>query len=144
MSTPAVAAVVAAVLALLAALHVFWALGGRAGAVAVLPEVRGAPAFTPSAASCWAVAAALALAAYVVLAQGGLAPRLGPAWVVRVAAVVLGAVFVLRAIGDLRLVGFFKKVRGTRFARWDGWLFSPLCLALGLAVSWLALLAPPR
>jgi hypothetical protein len=51
---------------------------------------------------------------------------------------VLGAVFVLRAIGERKLVGFFKRVRGTAFARWDTWLFSPLCLALGVSVLWLA------
>jgi catechol 2,3-dioxygenase-like lactoylglutathione lyase family enzyme len=47
-------------------------------------------------------------------------------------------VFLLRAVGDFRLVGFFKRVRGTPFARWDTRLFSPLCVALGLASLWVA------
>jgi hypothetical protein len=46
----------------------------------------------------------------------------------------LAALFLLRGIGDFRLVGFFKRVRGTRFARRDTRLYSPLCLALALAV----------
>jgi hypothetical protein len=33
---------------------------------------------------------------------------------------------------EFRLVGFFKRVRGTAFARWDTAFFSPLCLALSL------------
>jgi hypothetical protein len=42
----------------------------------------------------------------------------------------------LRAIGDFRLVGVFKRIRGTPFAWWDSRLFVPLCcfIALGTAV----------
>jgi hypothetical protein len=43
----------------------------------------------------------------------------------------------LRSVGDFRLVGFFKRVRGTRFARYDSLLFSPLSLALGVPTLWL-------
>jgi hypothetical protein len=42
-------------------------------------------------------------------------------------------------VGDLRLVGFFKRVRDTRFARRDTLFYSPLSLALGLALLGLAL-----
>ena len=44
-----------------------------------------------------------------------------------------------RAIGDSELVGFFKKVGGSRFARLDTYFYSPLCLVLGaglLVVAW--------
>ncbi|MGK9517941.1 DUF3995 domain-containing protein, partial [Salmonella enterica subsp. enterica] len=44
-----------------------------------------------------------------------------------------------RAIGDSELVGFFKKVGGSRFARLDTFFYSPLCLMLGtglLVVAW--------
>jgi hypothetical protein len=44
-----------------------------------------------------------------------------------------------RAIGDSNLVGFFKEVKGSRFARWDTWVYSPSCVVLGaglLAVAW--------
>jgi Protein of unknown function (DUF3995) len=47
-------------------------------------------------------------------------------------------VLIVRAIGDFRLVGFFKRVRGSRFARMDTLLYSPLCLALGAALAVLA------
>jgi hypothetical protein len=40
----------------------------------------------------------------------------------------------LRAIGDFHLIGFFKRVRGTRFASLDTAVYSPLCLALALGV----------
>ena len=35
--------------------------------------------------------------------------------------------------GNFRLVGFFKKVRGTRFATLDTRYYSPLCLFLAAA-----------
>jgi hypothetical protein len=40
-----------------------------------------------------------------------------------------------RAMGDFNYVGFFKRVRGTRFARMDTLLYSPLCLALAVGVA---------
>jgi hypothetical protein len=42
----------------------------------------------------------------------------------------VGAVLAARAVGDFRLVGLFKRVRGTRFARYDSLVYTPLCLAL--------------
>jgi hypothetical protein len=46
--------------------------------------------------------------------------------------------FLLRAVGEFRLVGLFKRIRGTAFARWDTWLFSPLCLLIALAFFFVA------
>jgi hypothetical protein len=40
-------------------------------------------------------------------------------------------IFLFRAAGEFKLVGFSKSVRGTAFATWDTWLFSPLCVLLG-------------
>jgi hypothetical protein len=45
-----------------------------------------------------------------------------------------------RAIGDSELMGFFKQVKDSRFARLDTWAYSPLCVVLGaglLAVAWI-------
>jgi hypothetical protein len=56
-------------------------------------------------------------------------------WVISAIALLMFA----RAIGDSNLVGFFKEVKGSRFARLDTWVYSPLCLVLGaglLAVAW--------
>lgn len=134
------AATIALVLALLGALHVFWGLRGMTPASSVVvPELDGKPVFRPSRLSCFAVAAALATAAALVACRGGLLPSpLAAIWI-QVGTIGVGAVFVLRAVGDFRLVGFFKKIRGTAFARWDTRLYSPLCLALGIGTLWVAL-----
>jgi hypothetical protein len=43
-----------------------------------------------------------------------------------------------RAIGEFRYVGFFKRVRGSRFARLDTLLYSPLRLLLAVGVAFIA------
>ena len=138
MDVRVVGAGLATVFGFLAALHVFWALGGQAGTGAAIPEVDGRPSVVPSRTSTLLVALALTAAAVVVLARAGLAQRGAAPWIARVAAAVLGAVLVLRAIGDFRLVGFLKSVRSTRFASRDTWLYSPLSLLLGAGALWLA------
>ena len=131
---------VATVLCLLSALHVYWALGGRGSFAAAIPEVSGRRALTPGPFMTLGVALALLLAALIVATRVGLwnAPPL-PTLLARWGTWTVAAVFLARAIGDFRLFGFAKRVRGTRFARWDTRLYSPLCAALGLAMLWIAM-----
>ena len=136
--TTVIGVALGAVYAVLAALHVLWAFGGAWGAGAAIPEIGGRPRFVPSPLATLAVAVALAGAAIVVLARAELILSAAPPWASRWPAAALGAAFVLRSIGDFRLVGLFKSVTGTRFARWDTRLYSPLCLLLGLGALWLA------
>ena len=134
------------VFAVIALVHVYWALGGQWAAVAAVPQVPVAglvptlrPAFKPSGWITLLVAAALlAIAALVCLRVGWGVPAVhhkALQWLISVIALLMFA----RAIGDSHLVGFFKDVKGSRFARLDTWVYSPLCAALGaglLAVAW--------
>jgi len=135
-----VAWIVAGTLAGIGVLHVYWALGGiagivRAGAGAVIPEVSGRPAFTPGPGVTLAVAALLEIAAALVALQGKLLAINGlPPALIRVGALGVAVVLAARGIGDFRLVGLFKRVRGTRFARLDSRFYSPLCLALAAGI----------
>ena len=140
----AVAAVLAVVFSLLSVLHVAWVFGGRLASGTVIPVVDGKPALRPSMGITLVVAGLLAAAALVVLVRAGILLPAFPPRLATLAAVVLGGILVLRAVGDFRFVGFFKSVRGTAFAHWDDWLYSPLSLALGLAALWLATSARPR
>ena len=123
-------------LGLLSALHLYWAAGGRTGAVAALPERHGAPIFQPGIASTLVVAGLLASAAVLVLARAGHWPAaLLPHWIVTPGAQVVALVLIARSIGDFRYVGFFKRVRDTRFARLDTRVYSPIALVLGTATA---------
>jgi hypothetical protein len=132
-----VALLVALILAGAALVHVYWALGGKTAGVAAVPERDGRPAFVPARLATLAVAACLLVAAYVVAAAGRLLSGPPGRWT-RLAAFALALVFFARAVGDFRLVGLFKKVRTSRFARQDTWVYSPLCLGLALAIAYLA------
>lgn len=134
---------VAAGFALLSGLHVYWAAGGRSGAVAALPERNGVPLFQPGPASTLVVAGLLAFAGLLVLAHAGHGPAVAlPSWMVRLGAPVAAVVLLARAVGDFRYVGFFKRVRDTRFARLDTRLFSPIALLLGAATAFVAWSTP--
>ena len=133
-----IARFVASIVAALGLLHFYWALGGRAGKSAAVPEVNGQRAFVPWKVQTFAVAMALLFAATVIAVAGGLFGVGGFGGVFRILAFGLSATFVARAVGDFRLVGFFKRIRGTQFARLDTIAFSPVCLVLGLAVFYIA------
>ena len=134
-----IALVVVIAFVALSAIHVYWALGGGMGKAAAVPELNSRPAFVPSARSTLAVAVGLASCAVLVAASAGLVLSSSPAPWVTWLSFVLGLVLIARAVGDFRLVGFFKRVRGTRFARLDSAVYAPLCLVLGLAVFYVAL-----
>jgi hypothetical protein len=136
--TMLVAYAVVLVLVVLSLLHVAWAFGWRSGFDAAIPEVAGKKTLNPSRAMTLGVAALLAIAATIVAMRGDIvaAPS---SWTARVGTWAIAFVFAARAIGEGRTVGLFKRVRGTRFARWDTWLYSPLCAALAIGCGIVAI-----
>jgi hypothetical protein len=127
-----------AILLIVAAVHVYWAAGGKAGKGAAVPAANGQAMIKPSAFATAMVAIGLcAMAALVALRIGWLTlPALsGNGAVVQIGTWLLAAVFALRAIGDFRYVGFFKQIRDSRFARLDTLAYSPLCACLALLIG---------
>jgi len=128
----ALGVLLAAVFAVLSLFHIYWALGGRVGSEATVPVVGGKQTFHPSPAATVLVATALLVAMFTVLGQAGLLGEAIPKWIFRWGTCGLALIFFLRAVGEFKLVGFFKRASDTRFAYWDTWLFSPLCLAIAV------------
>jgi len=126
-------ALLVSTLLFLAGLHIYWAAGGSWGKRNAIPETDGKPTFIPSRLSTIAVAMALTFAAVVALLRGFVLFHSFPGSLAHWASIAIGFIFFLRAVGEFRLIGFFKRVRGTSFATWDTWLFSPLCLLIALA-----------
>jgi uncharacterized protein DUF3995 len=135
-----VALVLVALFLALAALHLYWAFGGRWGASVAIPELDGRPAFRPGRVATLAVALLLCAAAGIVALRANAIPGPGAAReLVRLGAWTLSAVFALRAIGNRDTFGFLKVTRDTAFSRYDTWLFSPLCLTISLGCLLVAL-----
>ncbi|HEY4395141.1 MAG TPA: DUF3995 domain-containing protein [Polyangia bacterium] len=129
---------VAAVLAALAAVHLYWALGGRRGANGAIPERDGQPLFRPGPGATLVVAGLLAVASALVLARAGWGPDVVPPVVSRWGTWGVAVVLTARAVGDFNYLGFFKRRRGTRFARLDARFYSPLALGLGIGTALVA------
>jgi hypothetical protein len=133
---PSLSVTGAVLLALIGAVHVYWALGGRRGwkvAVPEDPQNDGAPRLRPGPFATALVAVGLAGASALLLALRGIVPSPLAPGVARGMAWALAAVFALRVVGDVHWVGLFKRVRGTEFARLDDALYVPLCFFLALA-----------
>ena len=114
--------------------HFYWAIGGSLGRNAAIPEIDGRPAFTPKALVTVLIGVALLFSAGLIGACSRLFVSHVPGDILVRFCYALAFVLFLRAVGDFRLVGFFKRVRGSSFARFDTLLYSPLCLALSAGV----------
>lgn len=136
----ALASIAGGILLALSAIHWYWMAGGRAGAAAAIPSGEAGPAFRPTPVATGIVAALLALAGWLVLELGEVAPRLlFPGWMLGFGGFALSGVFIVRAVGDFRWMGFFKRRRDTLFAKYDTMLYSPLCLFIGICVMLVAI-----
>lgn len=132
------AGLLGAVLIALSVLHLRWAFGGRAEGPAIPSRADGTPLFRPGPLASLSVAGALALAAAIVLARGQLMPADAQSAAVRLGTWGVAIAFAARTVGEFRYVGLFRRVRGTPFARWDAWVFTPLCAVIAAASAWLA------
>lgn len=129
------------ILALLAGLHVSWAVSARgvhADAIPTRPD--GTPVLNPGPIASLGVAVLLLAAAFLVMERAGWGPGLlaRPWRLVGTTAVALA--LLLRGIGDFRYVGLFKQHRDSAFARMDSRVYTPLVLALsalaGAVAAW--------
>ena len=114
--------------------HLYWLFGGRVGSEVVIPELNGKPLFRPSAVATLSVAIILGVFALIVGATAKLfVIGLSHELLVGLSRA-LALVLLLRAVGDFHYVGFFKRIRNTRFAKMDTLIYTPLCLALAVGV----------
>ena len=135
----ALAIAVCVVFLLLALWHFYMAFNRTIGASGTVPSVAGKPLFVPSTRATVAVGIVLLSFAVLVATTARLfalgLPRLVLTWLCYGLALGLLA----RAIGEFKYVGFFKRVRGSRFAKLDTLIYSPVCLLLSVGVALVAL-----
>jgi hypothetical protein len=122
-----------------AAFHFHWAFGGRLGYSVSLPQRADGTIVMPHRTGWWrpaagAVGLGLILLGALALAAAGRIALPFPEGLAKIAVAAAGGAFVLRAFVPTPWTGFFKRIRATRWARYDTWLYSPLFLLLGLAL----------
>jgi hypothetical protein len=124
--------------AVLAAWHFVMAAMPARGNSGAVPSVNGKALFKPSRMATVGVGVLLLLFAALVAATGGILATGIARSVLAGMSYALAGGLLARGIGDFKYVGLFKRVRGSRFATLDSWLYSPLCLILSAAVANLA------
>ena len=106
-------------LSILGLTHMYWAFGGSVGLDVALPtNENGERLLNPGVFMTFVVAFVLfgfAYIAYMLQVEHTV-------WVTY-AGWSLMVLFLLRAIGDFKIVGLFKKLKSTKFATYDTWLF---------------------
>jgi Protein of unknown function (DUF3995) len=128
-------AVASIILAMLGAIHVYWAAGGAAGKSSSIPTQGGKQIFAPTPLTTSLVAVGLFAMAALNAAKIGWITMPAISRFIRAGLWLTAAIFLLRAIGDFRYVGFFKRHRDSRFARFDTLLYSPLCFLLASLIA---------
>lgn len=127
---------------LLSFLHFYWALGGNWGMEGVVPTFSdGKKTFKPGLHGTMGVGIAMGGCAFITIGNTGIFDQSLSHTFIRYATLAIGALFLLRAIGEFKYVGFFKKVKGTLFAKNDTHYYSPLCLtvaAVSFLIIWLS------
>ena len=127
-----VAAILSLIFLLLAGLHIYWGFGGKSGTAATIPtKENNKPVITPGPIACFVVGISLLSFGILVLIKADIILFALAGWLLNYGLWVIAAIFLLRAIGDFKYVGFFKKVKATRFGEMDSKYYSPLCLVVG-------------
>ncbi len=129
----------------ISSIHFYWVFGGKWGLSAVLPtkDAESEPT-NPGVVLTLIVALGLLKFGLFVGAFGGLFPSLLaflPDFFTKYGMWIISIIFFIRAIGDFNYIGFFKKIKHTKFAKSDTNFFSPLCLLitiLGILIIFLA------
>jgi hypothetical protein len=126
----------------LSGIHIYWGFGGKWGYEAAIPTTENnEKLMNPKLKECMVVAIALLILSVLVLIKSGIITYILPNWIQEYGIWIILILFMIRAIGDFKYVGFFKKVKTTKFAQMDTKYFSPLCLLISLLAITLALTA---
>ena len=114
-------------------LHFYWAFGGKRWFIDTLPtSSSGVKKLNPGMIAGLVIASGLLFFAIIIIGNQGLFDKYISRIYFRYGTLIIAVIFLLRAIGDFKYVGFFKKVKQTKFAINDSKIYSPLCLFIAI------------
>jgi Protein of unknown function (DUF3995) len=122
----------------LSGLHIYWGFSSLFGKKdinmsAVVPEINGKAAFKPSTFATFIVA--IWLLGFAKLSGFNLIPSISFQYfssIIPWGNLAIAIIFLVRAVGDFKMVGFFKKIKNTKFAKNDTKYYSPLCILISI------------
>lgn len=118
---------------ILSAIHFYWGAGGYWENEAVLPTKDDSiKPKSPGAAATFIVAIGLLLIGLFILSKVVFFNFTIPFWINKYGLWIIAAIFIIRAIGEFNYVGFFKKIKHTKFGYNDTKYYLPLCLIIGI------------
>ena len=118
--------------------HFYMAATPASRETGAVPSVEGRPLFVPSPRATVGVGVVLVLFALLVAGTARVLPLGVPIFALRWLSYALAFGLLARAVGEFKYVGFFKRVRGSRFATMDTFVYSPLCVLLATGVALIA------
>ncbi|MBT2663237.1 DUF3995 domain-containing protein [Bacillus sp. ISL-45] len=115
-------------------LHFFWAFGGSWGVNSALPtrDDSKLPVLQPRMLGTLFIGFLCFFASVLLLVQIDWFIAIKSSPLTKWLCIAGGLVFLLRAIGEGKYIGFFKKIKHTRFAKRDTAFYSPLCVWISL------------
>lgn len=118
----------------ISSIHFYWAFGGKWGSNAVIPTKsdNNTKVLNPTILPTLIAAFGLLGFGFFTLIISGLIHFYIPLWLYKLGLWIITCIFTLRAIGDFNYVGFFKKIKRTKFGENDTKYFSPLCLTIAI------------
>ena len=114
------------ILIFLALIHFYWFFGEFGIEQALPSNKKGERLLSPS-------KLMIAVVALILLGFAWVSYRLdidSHTSLINTIAWILALLFFLRAIGDFNIVGLFKKIKHTKFAKYDNLLYIPLCFLI--------------
>lgn len=117
----------------LGSFHFYWFFGGILGLEKVIPTKKNNEAIMtiPKIATLF-VGVILVLFGFTYLKNLGITSFKFPVWLTNYGYWLIPCIFILRAVGEFKYVGFFKKIKNTKFAKADSQIFVPLCMSIGV------------
>jgi glucan phosphoethanolaminetransferase (alkaline phosphatase superfamily) len=133
--TTLISIVLIIIFAFLSAIHFYWLIGGRRSGQAVIPTKDNTtmpkmPGVIPTLIVAFGL---LAIGLFISYKAGFFYIPI-PTFLDKYGLWVIAGIFILRAIGEFNYVGFFKKIKHTKFGRNDTKYYSPLCLIIGILI----------
>lgn len=134
--TTVIAIILFLIFLFISSIHFYWAFGGKWGSDSVLPtkDDSNTKVLNPTMLASLIVGFGLLGFGLFVLTASRIITLDLPYWIDLCGLWIIAGIFILRAIGDFNYVGFFKKIKQTKFGRNDTKYFSPLCLIIGVLI----------